>query len=169
MIEFQVKGGKEIDALLQQVPVEVETKILRNGLNAGARVIRDEARARVRKKSGKLAKAIKTASGVDQVDGIVVSKVKLRGEHAFLGLFMEHGVLPHLIWASAGKGSLVINGVAIGNKVQHPGHIAFPFMRPALDAKAAAAVQAVGDYLARYLSWGAIKAPTIEVDLKEAA
>jgi hypothetical protein len=27
-------------------------------------------------------------------------------------------------------------------------------MRPALDAKAGAAVQAVGDYLTRYLSWG---------------
>jgi hypothetical protein len=164
-----MKGAAEVDKLLQQLPVEVEIKILRNGLNAGARVIRDEARSRVHKKSGKLSRAIKTASGTDPAAGQVTSKVKLRGEHSFLGIFMEYGVLPHLIWASKGKGSLVINGVAIGKRVQHPGHAAFPFMRPALDAKAGEAVQAVAGYLARYLSWGAITAPTIEVDLKDAA
>jgi HK97 gp10 family phage protein len=140
LIEFQMKGAAELNKLLQQLPVEVETKILRNGLNAGARVIRDEARSRVHKKSGKLSRAIKTASGTDPAAGVVTAKVKLRGQHAFLGIFMEYGVLPHLIWASQGKGSLVINGVAIGKRVQHPGHAAFAFMRPALDAKAGEAV-----------------------------
>jgi hypothetical protein len=42
-------------------------------------------------------------------------------------------------------------------------------MRPALDAKAGEAVQAVGDYLTRYLQWGTITAPIISVDLEEAA
>jgi hypothetical protein len=32
VIRHSIKGGKELDALLQQLPVEVETKILRNAL-----------------------------------------------------------------------------------------------------------------------------------------
>jgi hypothetical protein len=42
-------------------------------------------------------------------------------------------------------------------------------MRPALDAKAGEAVQAVVGYLTHYLSWGTITAPTVKVDLEEAA
>jgi HK97 gp10 family phage protein len=169
VIRHSIKGGKELDALLQQLPVEVETKILRNALARGANVIRDEARRRAPRKSGAMAKAIKTARGTRQNEGYVVAKVRLRGKHAFLGTFMEYGVLPHLIWAAGGKGSLVINGVPIGKRVQHPGLAPHPFMRPALDAKAGEAVQAVGDYLTHYLKWGPITAPTIAVDLEAAA
>jgi HK97 gp10 family phage protein len=168
-MEYRVKGGKELDALLQKLPVEVETKILRNGLAAGAAVIRNEARERVRKKSGALAKAIKTSRDTRKNEGYVVAKVKLKGKHAFLGQFLEHGVLAHLIWVRSGRESLVINGVPIGKRVEHPGFAPMPFMRPALDAKAGAAVQAVGDYLTRYLSWGTITAPVVTVDLEEAA
>jgi hypothetical protein len=121
VIQFQIKGGREIDALLKQLPVEVETKILRNGLAAGAAVIRDEARSRVRKRSGALAKAIKTSRDTKRADGQVVAKVKLRGKHAFLGIFMEYGVLAHLIWVSAGKDTLVINGVASASASGIPG------------------------------------------------
>lgn len=169
MIEFQIKGGKELDALLQQLPVEVETKILRNGLAAGAAVIRDEARALVHRRSGKLAAAIKTSRNTSKAGGYVVAKVKLKGPHSFLGNFLEYGVAAHKIWVGGGKDSLVINGVPIGKQVWHPGFGPMPFMRPALDGKAEAAVQAVGDYLTRYLSWGTITAPAIAVDEEEAA
>lgn len=169
MIVGTIKGGKELNALLQQLPVEVETKILRNALGAGANVIRDEARVLVPKKSGALAQAIKSVRGTRNTEGQVVAKVRLKGRHSFLGLFMEHGVLPHQIWVRAGKDSLVINGVAIGKKVWHPGIAPRPFMRPALDTKAGEAVQAVAGYLTRYLSWGSIKAPVVAVDAEEAA
>jgi hypothetical protein len=169
VISYSIKGGKELDALLQQLPVEVETKILRNGLGAGANVIRDEARLLAAKKSGAMAAAIKSVRGTRKSTGQVVAKVRLRGKHSFLGIFMEYGVLPHQIWVHAGKDSLVINGVTVGKRVWHPGLAPKPFFRPAIDTKAEAAVQAVGDYLTRYLSWGTIRAPTVEVDLEEAA
>jgi HK97 gp10 family phage protein len=168
IVSYQIKGGKELAALMAQLPIEVETKILRNGLKAGAKIIRDEARALAPKKTGEMAKSIKTFSGKSLVDGQVVVKIKLRGKHAFLGPFIEHGVLPHLIWVKS-KESLAIHGVPIGKRVQHPGSAAKPFMRPALDNKAEEAIQQVGNYLTHYLSWGTITAPTVEVDAEEAA
>jgi uncharacterized protein YfaP (DUF2135 family) len=117
--------------------------------------------------SGQLEKAIKTSRNTKQSTGQVIAKVRLRGRHAFLGNFIEYGVLPHLIW-SQGKESLVINGVAIGKQVEHPGYGARPFFRPAVDAKAAEAVQVVANYLATYLQFGSISAPAVSVDEEEA-
>lgn len=168
MIEYRINGGRELAALMAQLPVEVETKILGNGLMAGANVIRDEARSLVRVKSGLTQKAIKTARSTTS-DGRVVAKVKLSGKHAFLGPLLEYGVAAHQIWVHSDKETLVINGVPIGKRVRHPGFAPKPFMRPALDAKAAEAVQVVAGYLSRYLQWGSITAPTVSVDLEEAA
>lgn len=167
MIEFQMKGAAELNKLLQQLPVEVETKILGNGLAEGANVIRDQARAFAPAKTGGLRKAIVTSRG-KLSDGQVVTKVRLRrgrGWHGALGHLMEYGVLPHLIWATGGRETLVINGVAIGKRVLHPGFAPRPFMRPAFDAKAGEAVQAVAGYITKYLRWGTITAPTVIVDI----
>lgn len=169
MIDYRIRGGKELDALLQQLPVEVETKLLRNGLGAGANVIRDEARVLAAKKTGAMAAAVKSVRGSRTAEGQVVAKVRLRGKHSFLGLFMEHGVLAHEIWVRSKRGTLIINGVSVGKKVMHPGFAPRPFMRPALDGKAGEAVAAVTEYLTRYLSWGSIQAPTVTVDEEEAA
>jgi HK97 gp10 family phage protein len=163
-----IKGGDELAALMQQLPVEVETKILRNGLAAGANVIRDEARARAPRKTGALARSVKTTRDTKRQTGQIIAKVRLKGRHAFLGKFFEYGVLPHKIWVSGGKESLVINGVAIGRQVWHPGIAPMPWFRPAFDAKSAAAVDVVGDYLRQYLTFGAISVPPVAVE-EEAA
>lgn len=166
MIQYRINGGAQVDALLQQLPVEIEQKILRNGLAAGANIIRDEAKGLAPEKSGEMANDIKTARGTG--DGYVYAKVRLSGKHAFLGKFMEYGTAAHMIWVRS-KESLVIDGVPIGKHVWNPGVAPHPFMRPALDARAAQAVQAVGDYLVNYLKWGTITAPVVAVDLEEAA
>jgi hypothetical protein len=168
VIGYRINGGRELAALLARLPVEVETKILGNGLMAGANLIRDEARSLVRTKSGLTRKSIKSARSTTPT-GQVVAKVKLKGKHAFIGKFLEYGVAAHQIWVHSQKESLVINGVPIGKMVRHPGFAPMPFMRPALDAKAGEAVQAVAGYLTRYLKWGSISAPTVTVDLEEAA
>jgi HK97 gp10 family phage protein len=168
VIEFKIKGGKELQALMQQLPVEVETKILRNGLAAGANVIRDEAKQLIRRRSGETAEAIKTVRSTDSNGGYVIAKVAVARSRRFIANFLEFGVAAHQIWAKS-KMSLVINGVPIGKQVWHPGFAPMPFMRPALDAKAGEAVQAVGNYLSGYLKWGTITAPTVSVDLEEAA
>jgi HK97 gp10 family phage protein len=162
-----IKGGDELAALLGQLPVEVETKIMRQGLAAGANVIRDEARARAPKKTGALARSIKTTRDTKRQSGQVIAKVRLKGRHAFLGRFFEYGVLPHKIWTTS-KESLVVNGVAIGRQAWHPGISPQPFFRPAFDAKSAAAVDIVGDYLRQYLQFGAISVPPVAVE-EEAA
>ena len=169
MIEWKINGGMELQALMQQLPVEVETKILRNGLAAGANVIRDEARGLIHRRSGLTADSIKTARSTSKSEGYVTAKVRLDRSRRFIGYFLEYGVAAHQIWVKGGKGSLVINGVPIGKRVWHPGFAPMPFMRPALDAKAGEAVQAVTSYLTSYLKWGSISAPTVSVDLEEAA
>ncbi len=165
MIDFKIKAGREVSALLQQLPVEVEKKILRNALAAGVRVLRDEARARVPSQSGKLRKSIRTSR--DTKGGRIVAKVRLKGRHSYLGVFMEYGVAPHLIAAGGSLRSLKIDGKFAGKVVQHPGVAAKAFMGPAVDARGQDAVTAAADYITRYLQFGAISAPTIAVDDEE--
>lgn len=166
---FPVKGLKELDAYLSALPKNMQKGAYRAGLTAAAKPIRDEARLRAPKQTGKMAKAIKTGSARQNPDGTFLISIRLDGEHSFLGLFHEYGVSPHLI-AATGKGEgrvavrkasegtgKVQNGVMkIGNKfvsgiLTHPGHAAHPFMRPALDAKADEAVQAFAAKIRAYL------------------
>ena len=168
-VSFKINGGKELDALLKQLPLEVRAKIMPNALAAGANLIRDEAKARIHVKSGLTRDSIKTSkSSKVSEEGYVSAKVSLSRKRRFIGYFLEYGVAAHKIWAKS-KQSLVINGVPIGKQVWHPGFAPMPFFRPAIDAKAGEAVQAVGDYLTRYLKWGTITAPTVAVDMEEAA
>lgn len=160
---FPVTGGKEIAATLAALGKRIESQAMRSGLTAGAAVIRDEARQRAPKDTGAMAKSIKTGSPRKNQDGTYSVSIRLVGKHAFLGLFHEYGVKSHLI-ASTGKGEgrvavrkakdgtgEVNSGVMkIGDRfvtgiLTHPGHAAHPFMRPALDARAADAVKAVRD------------------------
>lgn len=191
MITMKIKNGRQVHALLQQLPVEVETKITRQGVAKVTNIVRDEARLRAPKKSGALAKAIKTTRNTKR--GQVVGKVKMKGRHSFLALFHEYGVAPHLIKVqdeakptkrkktgevvplSMGKinkmvagGSLVIGqGNFVGPMIQHPGHAATPFLRPAMDAKATEVINEFGRFLSDYLKFGTISVPVISVDEEE--
>lgn len=183
MINMKFKGGKEVHALLQQLPVQVETKILRQALSRGANIVRDEARALVPAKSGKLRKSIKTSRNT--TNGQVIAKVRLKGKHSYLGRFIEYGVGAHFIANTGkgegraavkafkkGKGSIKTGVMKIGDNfvsgvIWHPGHAAHPFMRPALDTKATEVVNTVGEYLHKYLQFGNINVPAITVDEEE--
>lgn len=168
----RLKGGPELLAFLEAFPVRLQKNALRSAMIAGARVVRDEARANVPRKSGKLAKAIKTSSPRAFTGGAASVKVKLLGQHSFIGTFLEYGVAPHYIRAgdtemsprlltkAARRGDLqgdVENqALKIGNNfvtgaVLHPGFAAKPFLRPALDRKADEAVNAIGLRLREYL------------------
>tara|TARA_R110002072_G_scaffold38314_4_gene110911 strand:+ start:16300 stop:16866 length:567 start_codon:yes stop_codon:yes gene_type:complete len=166
-----LKGLKELDAYLSALPKNMQTGAYRAGLTAAARVVRDEARQRAPKASGKMAKAIKTGSARRNADGTFSVTVRLddRGNnHAFLGLFFEFGVAPHYI-ASTGPGQgrvavrkAVNSGTKIGGVmkigdrfvsgvIHHPGHAAKPFLRPALDAKEDEAIRAFADKIRAYI------------------
>lgn len=182
---MKLKGGKELDAFLAAFPARLQKGAVRAALTAAARPVRDQARANVPSESGKLRKSIKTGSPKIEQDGSVSVRVKLQGEHSFLGHFMEYGVAPHFINAgdaglsprkltqkarregmSEDAGVLKIGGAFVSGTVLHPGFAAKPFLRPALDAKAQDAVKAFGDRLASYLqSKTGFSAPiTLEVD-----
>lgn len=175
---MRVKGGAELAKFLDQLPRDLQQKVMRRAILRAANVIRDEARVRAPKKTGRLAKSIKTTtrSRGTEVRGIV----RLRGKNSYLGLWMEYGTAPHYIGKAGGlsgrlltkkanregtlgQKKLQINGQFV-SVVFHPGVRPRPFMRPALQAKSKEAIQAFGDYIKNYLQVGQLQAPGIEVD-----
>lgn len=170
--DMEMKGTAELVRYLSQLPKNLENGAYRAGLTAGAKPIRDEARANARKQSGKMAKSIKTGSPRKNQDGTFSVTVSLKGPHAYIGQFHEYGVRPHFISAGdSGKSARVLTSAArrgdlvgdvetqalkIGDNyitggVMHPGHSAHPFMRPSLDAKADEAIKAFAARVRAYI------------------
>jgi HK97 gp10 family phage protein len=112
---MEVKGLRELEIALRELPAEVERTVLRQALAAGARVVRDEARARVPVRAeaslkgykirrsgflGQWARATKgrlpgflrasIVSRVVRAGGGLVAKVGWTGD-AFYGMFLEFG------------------------------------------------------------------------------
>lgn len=167
--QFPVSGLKELDAFLSHLPMNMQKGAYRAGLTAAAKPIRDDARARARKSSGKMARSIKTGSPRQNQDGSFSVTISLKGPHAFLGTFHEYGVRPHYIArtgkgegrvairkAKAGEGTVDAQVMKIGDDfvsgiISHPGHMASPFLRPALDTRADEAVKAFADRIRAYI------------------
>lgn len=158
MTDLPIKGLDETIAVLSAFPQQMQKKAIRRGMTRAAAVVRDEARFRAPRKTGKLAKSIKSGSARRNPDGSYSISVRTND---FRGIFFEYGVAPHYITAgdsdlSARKltqsasqegvsdgGALVINGKFVSGAVLHPGFPAKPFLRPALDIKAQEAVRAL--------------------------
>ena len=160
-MSIRIKNMDALSRALQQFPLRVQQNAAKRAVRQGVNVLRDEARVRAPKKSGKLAAAIKTT--VSMRGNVTVGRVRLKGEHAFLGRFIEYGVTPHFIRAGAKKGDQIHNGsgeaMKIGSQfvtgtILHPGSAPRPFMRPALDAKALEAADAVRGALAEWIRQG---------------
>lgn len=157
---FPVKGLAELEKFLSVLPQNMQKQAIRQALTAAAKPIRDEARLRAPKQSGKLARAIRTGSPRQNEDGTFSITVRVTGnEHAFLGYFFEYGVRPHLIARKAAKrgpaglkaavsqgekikGVMKIGDDFVSGVISHPGFRPQPFLVPALDIRAADAVQA---------------------------
>lgn len=206
----RLKGGPELMAFLDAFPARLQKNALKSAMIAGARVVRDEARANVPRKSGQLAKSIKTSSPRAFTGGAASVKVKLLGPHSFIGTFLEYGVAPHLISAGdadvgaralnkrakksgvlqdEGNGLVRVGGydyttgpqggeerdaikikdAFVRGAVMHPGIVARPFLRPALDRKQAEVIDAIGARLREYLKnkTGFTAPVTITADVEE--
>lgn len=171
MTEATVRGLKELNGFLAAFPKKLQNGAYRSGIRAAGNVIKEEAKLRAPKRTGKMARAITTGSPRVNQDGTVSVRVYVdeRKPNGFLGYFHEYGVSPHLI-ASTGKGEgqvavraasegrgTVSNGVLkigedfVSGIISHPGHVANPFMRPALDAKYREAVEAFRDQIIKYV------------------
>lgn len=135
-----VKGLRELDRVLQEVPIKLERNVLRGALRAGAGPIRDAARANIHHVSGELAKSLKI--GTRARGGVVTASVRTR---LFYAPFVEFGTQPHEI-RPKNRAALAVGGLFL-ESVQHPGARPHPFLRPAMDSQATAAVLAAGEYI----------------------
>lgn len=149
MAELQVKGLAELHKALQQVPEQLEKKVLRNALRAGANVMKKAAQDRVPVKSGALRKSIKVKTSARKGRYRLKATISAGDEDAYYAHMVEFGTAAHII-KPAKKKSLFFGGVA-REQVEHPGAAPHPFMRPALDAASEAAVNAFAESVRRRL------------------
>lgn len=149
-IEFEVKGLREIEQALKRLPIELERKVLRRAVLAGAGVIRDEARRLAPVRTGALRQNI-VARYHKRKNGLVRYDVGIRkgrkGMDAYYASMVEFGTSPHIIRAKKKK-ALGVDG-RFGSVVRHPGASARPFMRPAFDSKYNEAIDKVGQVVRR--------------------
>lgn len=142
---LDVKGGRELAAFLDQLPAKIQRNVMRGALRAGAAAILPAARSAIRSQDGVLADSLKTRTALR--GGVATARVYTR---AFYARFVEYGTRPHTITAKNRKG-LSVGGLFF-QSVDHPGARPRPFMRPALDQNAGAAVQAAAAYIKERLA-----------------
>lgn len=171
-----VKGLAELQAFLDQLPAKLEANVMRGGMRAGAKVIRDAAKVNIHSVSGELAASLdhKRAITTKTQRGTIIARIRAGTDVLFrnLPLWVEYGTRPHYIsvrgaghrkYSQLGisvrsinrlveRGSLVIGGQFVGQSVAHPGAKRRPFMRPALDTAAVPALVAVGEYVKKRLA-----------------
>lgn len=153
-----ITGGRELDAFLQTLSVKVEKNIMRSALRQGANAIKNEAKANVPVHLGELRKSIRVTTKAK--GGQVSASIKAGNKKAFYWRFVEFGTAAHKIMPKNAQ-ALTIGG-AVVRSVNHPGAVAKPFMRPALDAKADAALVAVAAQIRKRLTAEGINTPAPE-------
>lgn len=141
--EIHVKGLRELQAFLDTLPAKVEKNIMRGALRAGMKTIQPVAKANVHSVSGLLAAGLKI--GTNSRGGRVTASLKAKGPHAYLARWVEFGTRAHHI--AAKKGGFLAFGGIFAKSIAHPGAKPKPFLRPALDQQATAAVVAAAEYM----------------------
>ncbi len=140
--DVHVRGLAELQKFLDQLPAKIEANVMRGALRAGMNVVKPAAQSGVHSVSGELAKGLRV--GTKRKGGVVISYLRARGPHGFVARWVEYGTAAHPI-VSRGGHSLAFGGRFV-KSVLHPGAKPKPFMRPALDTQAQAAVIAAGEY-----------------------
>jgi HK97 gp10 family phage protein len=156
MNDIHITGLSELNEALQTLPAKIEANILRGALRFGQNVIKNVAKARCpvgepsaqAKKYGAYPGALRDSIRVSarSSKGTVTVKVTAGNKIAYYAHMAEFGTRPHAELPSGAKALFVAGRFKM--QVQHPGAIAKPFMRPAFDNHAHAAIQAAADYMA---------------------
>lgn len=144
---IEIKGAKELYDQLQQLPAKIERNVMRGAIRAGALVIQEEAKQLVPVGKGPTAGQLRDSIRVSvrAIQGKVFATIRAGNGKAFYAHFVEFGTAAHEE-RPQGARSLFFAGV-FSEVVKHPGAAPKPFMRPALDAKAQSAIDAVADYV----------------------
>lgn len=166
----KIEGLRELARALEQFPQRLGQNVLRGAVNAGARVIRDEAKTQAPVETGTLKRSIYTKrireeSGTlvqtyfvgvrrgKQYRSLTTKTGKDRSMDAYYAPFVEYG---HFTRRSGGRLRFTNRGQRnnqqLSDEVQS-GQVrwipAQPFMRPAWDARKDDALKAIADYLMR--------------------
>jgi HK97 gp10 family phage protein len=149
MSDVVIKGLSELQKALDTLPAKIEANVVRGGLRAGVKVIRDAAASAVPSKSGRLKATIK--HGVKMRAGKARGYARAGGvKGVFYAAMVELGTTRHRI--TAGPGRYLSFGGTFAKSVWHPGSKARAFMTPAFESNADAALRAMRDYIAARLS-----------------
>jgi HK97 gp10 family phage protein len=161
---IHVKGLAELQAFLDQLPEKMAQNVMRGALRAGMNQVKPRAQANVHSVSGQLARGLKVSTV--RKGSMVIARLRATGRHGFVAHMLEFtGAAPHYIFARAG-GAITFGGI-FRRAVKHPGFKARPFMRPALDAQAGAAVVAAGEYIKRRLATkNGLDTADVEIELQ---
>lgn len=137
---LRFRGLDELGRFLDQVPAKLERNVMRGALRAGMNLVKPVAQSNIHSVSGDLARSLKVRT--DARNGRVTASLYTR---LFEAQFVEFGTKPHGI-EPKNRRALVIGGLFFAS-VRHPGARPHPFLRPALDTQAQAAVLAVAAYI----------------------
>lgn len=155
--EESVTGGRQLDDLLQTLPVKMEKNILRSAMRAGAAAVLPDVKARIPVDHGDLRASARITTSARR--GTVSASVKVGNRKVYYASMVEFGTRPHVIKVDdrdrginrrTGR-QISITTVnrhlrlglrLIGPSVSHPGSRAHPFLRPAADAGLGAIVRA---------------------------
>lgn len=178
---MRIRGLSELHRTLQHLPEDLEKKVLKGALRASARVFRDAARAKAPVDDGDLKKSIRVKSSAKKGQWRLRAQVVAGDKTAFYSHMVEFGTAKHIIAARTrvqrktrrgmrdlslktmnkmlhnsslrldGAGSLRIGDKFVGPAVMHPGAAPHPFMRPAFDEQAGAAVDAFAAYVRTHI------------------
>lgn len=157
--ERSVKGLAELQKFLDTLAPKVEQNIMRGALRAGMNTVKPVAQANIHNVSGELARGLKIGTRARR--GTVTSSLKAKGIHGHVAKWVEYGTKPHEI--TAGDGALSFGG-GFAKSVQHPGAKRRPFLRPALDSQATAAVVAAGEYIKKRLTKAGLDASHVKIE-----
>lgn len=162
--DVNVRGLSELAKFLDELPDRLQQNVLRGSLRAGAQVVRAEVKrtapvappsAQAAGKYGLYPGALRDSVRVSTFTkgGVVTASVKVGGKikggaDVYYASWVEHGTRAHAITAKGASPAKVLKiGGGFAIQVNHPGARPRPFMRPALDTRAGAAVVAAGEYM----------------------
>lgn len=176
----EIKGLKELDAVLKSLPEKIEQNVMRGAIRAGQKVVLDAVREKLRSngsvRSGDLINSLRIRfDRKAKKRGWINSKVIVGNADAYYSHMVEFGTAAHFVsikedakpnkqtrkgqrkygYSTINKmvkrGSLVIGKHFVGQSVSHPGARPKPFMRPAFDESQQAAIEAFAEYVRKRL------------------
>jgi HK97 gp10 family phage protein len=163
MLDFKLKGMAELQRMLSELPGNIERNIVRSALRQAAMVIEADAKQRVPVSTGRLRDSIHASVRIRRGKPTATIKAGGGGKGgAWYAHLVEFGAAAHVIKPKKAKALIVVGKVREG--VHHPGAKKTPFMRPAMDASAQAAVLAFANQVRKRLTKRGLEAPDVSIE-----